>query len=105
MCACFLHAVYVRMCVHVCVYVYVCCSRAAPGFMLAAWVGLVAGGELSFVSKSFLIFPLLLLLGFILQARACGILEMSLFMVFFKSHGFVIFHYFGDMAIDRRTFL
>ena len=53
MCVCFLHAVYVRMCVHVCVYVYVCCSRAAPGFMLAAWVGLVAGGELSFVSVSF----------------------------------------------------
>ena len=50
-----LRAVYVCLCVHVCVCVYVCmcvcvcCSRVAPRFMLAAWVGFVAGGELSFV--------------------------------------------------------
>ena len=45
MCVC----VCVCVCVRVCVYVCVCCSRAAPGFLIAAWVGLVAGGELSFV--------------------------------------------------------
>jgi hypothetical protein len=51
-----MHHVCVRMCVcvcvcvcvcHVCVSVCVSSERAAPGFMLAAWVGLVAGCELS----------------------------------------------------------
>ena len=44
---------YMCVCVCACVCMCVCCSRAAPGFMVAAWVGLVAGGELSFVYVMF----------------------------------------------------
>ena len=61
-CMCVCVCMCMCMCVCVCVCVSVCCSRAAPGFMLAAWVGLVAGGELSSVSYCFS-FCLLLTFG------------------------------------------